>query len=132
MTGKAKQSKSTTEPSNSEAFERDLRERHHERDLYKPGRYTRRFTVTEGIPLREEDHEANRHNVIETARNEGVRTSEDTEDVTLDSDQYLDDGRRELLYSVPVVEVMATESTAAAGDDREYGSYDPHNSTDLD
>lgn len=129
MTGKTKK-KTDEQRSNSSDFERDLWQRHHERDLYKPGMYTRRFTITEGIPIVERDHEANKNNVVETARNEGIRT-ETVDKVELVSDEYLDDGRRELVYAVPVVEAMVTEDIAKAADNTEYGSYDPANEGDL-
>lgn len=109
---------------NNEDFERDLEARHGDKEHYTPGRYTRVFEVREnGVPLVEHDHEANKARLVEEARNKGVRVTA-INDVTLDEDEYLDNGHRRLVYSGPAVEALPTEHRTAE-EDHEGSPLDP-------
>jgi hypothetical protein len=124
----AAKAKSTTTKkrvsTNSAEFERDVEARHGDKSAYKPGRYTRVFEVVEnGIPLVDHDHQANKAFLVEEARNKGVRVTA-IDDVTLDEDEYLDNGKRRLVYSGPVAEVMPVEQRSAE-EDKETDPLDP-------
>lgn len=110
--------------SNPDAFETDLLARHGDKDSYTAGRYTRVFEVNEnGVPMVERDHDANKARLVEEARNTGVRVTS-IDDVTLDEDEYLDNGNRYLVYSGPVAEVVPTEHRAS-DEDAEGATLDP-------
>jgi hypothetical protein len=109
---------------NAGEFENDLRARHQTKHLFTEGRFTREFRINEaGVPMSEEGHDANRARLVEDARNNGVRVT-GIDDVTVDEDEYLEDGRRRIVYSAPVVEALRTEARTA-DEDAEAGELDP-------
>jgi hypothetical protein len=109
---------------NADEFESDLRARHQTKHLFTEGRFTREFRINEaGVPMSEEGHDANKARLVEDARNNGVRVT-GIDDVTVDEDEYLEDGRRRIVYSAPVVEALPTE-VRKADEDAEAGELDP-------
>lgn len=124
----------STRHKNSDEFEKALAARHPMPDLYRPGHFTMMFRT--GFPVTELDHEANAHNVIETARNLGISPDEDTDNVEIVSDEVEAPERsddpdyvrlhsvRKVVYTVPVNEVRPVE-TRSADEDAEPPAVDP-------